>query len=234
MLGSATAVAGLGPNAAVAKPTNTLMTIAEEGSLEVDADVNAVDMGGVFTGQEAKFTLDAYQGKVFSGKVKSIALQPTVMNGVTTYRVILAVATPAQEFRIGMPSNIMLFRTIVKTAFLVPPASILKEGSRAFLFTVEKDSSPDRMHVRKRKCRFWEKRLPPLPFAASSARQRASWQRPTLNLRTSFPSLRISRKTSSSRIPIFPIFNSNGRPPPRSTRFRQFPDHSPKTFSSDF
>src|SRR5438445_8418704 len=42
MLGSATAVAGLGPNAAVSKPTNTLMTVAEEGSLEVDADVNAV------------------------------------------------------------------------------------------------------------------------------------------------------------------------------------------------
>lgn len=149
MLGSATAVAGLGPNAAVAKPTNTLMTIAEEGSLEVDADVNAVDMGGVFAGQEAKFTLDAFQGKVFSGRVKSIALQPTVINGVTTYRVILSIPTPAQEFRIGMPSSIMLFRTIAKNALLVPPASILKEGSRAFVFTVEKDSAPERVLLRK-------------------------------------------------------------------------------------
>ncbi len=126
MLGSATAVAGLGPNAAIAKPTNTLMTIAEEGSLEVDADVNAVDMGGVFAGQEAEFTLEAFQGKVFSGKVKSIALQPTVMNGVTTYRVILSVPRSAQEFSIGMPSNIMLFRTIAKNVLLVPPLSVLK------------------------------------------------------------------------------------------------------------
>lgn len=149
MLGSATAVAGLGPNAAVAKPTNTLMTIAEEGSLEVDADVNAVDMGGVFAGQEAKFTLDAFQGKVFSGKVKSIALQPTVMNGVTTYRVILSVPRSAREFSIGMPSNIMLFRTIAKNVLLVPPLSVLKEGRRAFLFTIEKDSAPDRIHLRK-------------------------------------------------------------------------------------
>jgi HlyD family secretion protein len=149
MLGSATAVAGLGPNAAVAKPTNTLMTIAEEGALEVNADVNAVDMGGVFAGQQAKFTLDAFQGKVFSGKVKTIALQPTVLNGVTTYRVILSVPRSAQEFRIGMPSNIMLFRTIATNALLVPPASILKEGSRSFVFTVEKDSAPDRIHLRK-------------------------------------------------------------------------------------
>ncbi len=149
MLGSATAVAGLGPNAAVAKPTNTLMTIAEEGSLEVDADVNAVDMGGVIAGQDAKFTLDAFQGKVFSGKVKTIALQPTVINGVTTYRVILSIPPSAQEFRIGMPSNIMLFRTIVKSALLVPPASILREGSRAFLFTVSKDSASDRIRLTK-------------------------------------------------------------------------------------
>jgi HlyD family secretion protein len=149
MLGSATAVAGLGPNAAIAKPTNTLMTIAEEGSLEVDADVNAIDMGGVFAGQEAKFTLDAFQGKMFSGKVKSIALQPTVINGLTTYRVILSVPRPAQEFRIGMPSNIMLFRTVAKNVLLVPPPSVLKEGRRAFLFTIEKDSAPDRIHLRK-------------------------------------------------------------------------------------
>jgi HlyD family secretion protein len=149
MLGSATAVAGLGPNAVVSKPTNTLMTIAEEGSLEVDAEVNAVDLGGVFTGQEAKFTLDAFQGKVFSGSVKSIALQPTVLNGVTTYRVILSVPRSVQELRIGMPSNIMLFRTIARNVLLVPPPSILKEGNRAFLFTIEKDSTPDRIHLRK-------------------------------------------------------------------------------------
>lgn len=149
MLGSATAVAGLGPNAAVAKPTNTLMTLAEEGSLEVDADVNAVDMGGVSMGQEAKFTLDAFQGKVFSGNVKSIALQPTVINGVTTYRVVLSIPHSAQEFRIGMPSNVMLFRTTAKSVLLVPPASILKEGTQVFLLAVEKDSASDRTYLRK-------------------------------------------------------------------------------------
>ena len=45
MLGSAIAVGGLGPNVAVSKRTNTLITVAEGGDLEVDADANAVDMG---------------------------------------------------------------------------------------------------------------------------------------------------------------------------------------------
>jgi RND family efflux transporter MFP subunit len=136
MLGSAAAVAGLGPNAAVSKPTNTLMTIAEEGSLEVNADVNAVDMGGVFVGQETKFTLDAFQGRAFPGNVKSIALQPTVTNGVTTYRVILSIPHSAHDFRIGMPSTIMLFRTVAKDAVLMPSSSVLRDGNRAFVFTV--------------------------------------------------------------------------------------------------
>jgi HlyD family secretion protein len=136
MLGSATAVAGIGPSSAVSKPTNTLMTIAEEKSLEVDADVNAVDLSGASVGQQADFTLDAVQGRVFHGIVKSIALQPTVTSGVTTYRVILSTPSESRDFRIGMPSNIMLFRTIATDALLVPPTSILRDGSRAFLFLI--------------------------------------------------------------------------------------------------
>jgi HlyD family secretion protein len=115
MLGSATAVAGLGPNAAISKPTNTLMTIAEEGDLEVDADVNAVDMGGVLTGQTAKFTIDAFQPEIFSGAVRSIALQPTVTIGVTTYLVVISIPLRDNRFRIGMPTNVMLFRIADKS-----------------------------------------------------------------------------------------------------------------------
>jgi HlyD family secretion protein len=139
MLGSATAVAGFGPNAAVSKPTNTLRTIAEQGDLEVDADVNAVDMGEVMTGQKANFTIDAFQPEVFSGTVRSIALQPTVTNGVTTYRVVLSIPRPDRRFRIGMPTNVMLFRTVAKDAILVPPTAVLKanRGSSVFAFSHE-------------------------------------------------------------------------------------------------
>ncbi len=143
MLGSATAVAGLGPNAAVSKPTNTLMTVAEQGDLEVDADVNAVDVGGVLTGQKANFTIDAFQPEVFSGTVRSIALQPTITNGVTTYRVIISIARADRRFRIGMPTNVMLFRTVAKDVILVPPTAVLRTngGSSVVTFSQEKQSA---------------------------------------------------------------------------------------------
>jgi HlyD family secretion protein len=138
MLGSATAVAGLGPNAAISKPTNTLMTIAQEGDLEMDADVNAVDMGGVLTGQTAKFSIDAFQPQVFSGIVRTIALQPTVTNGVTTYRVVIAVPRPDQRFRIGMPANVMLFRTVAKNVVLIPPTAVLRENGSSSVFVLHR------------------------------------------------------------------------------------------------
>jgi len=140
MLGSATAVAGLGPNAAISKPTNTLMTIAQEGDLEMDADVNAVDMGGVLTGQEAKFSIDAFQPRVFSGIVRTIALQPTVTNGVTTYRVVITVPQPDRRFRIGMPANVMLFRTVAKNVVLVPPTAILRENGSSSVFVLHREN----------------------------------------------------------------------------------------------
>jgi HlyD family secretion protein len=141
MLGSATAVAGLGPNAAVSKPTNVLMTIAEDGALEVDADVNAVDMGGVFVGQEAKLTLDASPARVFTGRVRSVALQPTVSSGVTTYRVIISIPKPSLVFRIGMPANIMLFHKVAPAAILVPASAILREAGRTYVFAIETSTS---------------------------------------------------------------------------------------------
>jgi HlyD family secretion protein len=149
MLGSATAVAGLGPNAAVSKPTNTLMTVAEEGDLEVDADVNAVDMGGVLTGQKANFTIDAFQPQVFSGTVRSIALQPTITNGVTTYRVIVSIPRADRRFRIGMPTNVMLFRTVAKDVILVPPTAVLRANGRSSVFTFSHENQPSKISSRK-------------------------------------------------------------------------------------
>ena len=143
MLGSATAVAGLGPNAAVSKPTNTLMTVAEDGDLEVDADANAVDMGGVLVGQTAKFTIDAFHPDIFSGTVRSIALQPTVINSVTTYRVVISILHPDHRLRIGMPANVMLLRRVAKNAILIPPTAVVRENGSASVYVLSPKGSPE-------------------------------------------------------------------------------------------
>lgn len=124
MLGSATAVAGLGPSAAVNKPTNVVMTIAEGGELSAYADVNAADLGNVYEGQPAEISIDAFRPEVFHGNVERVALQPVVLNNVTTYQVIVNVQHPNQRFRMGIPVDVMLFRTIASGAWILPPQAL--------------------------------------------------------------------------------------------------------------
>jgi HlyD family secretion protein len=133
LLGSAAAVAAVGSAGAAraGKPTNTLMTLASGRELLVDADVNALDLGGVRLGQEATFTVDAFQPKQFHGRVSEIALQPTVVNNVTTYQVKITITDPDSRFRIGLPANVWLVTTHARQAWLAPRAAIKEQNGVA-------------------------------------------------------------------------------------------------------
>jgi HlyD family secretion protein len=139
MLGSAAAVASLGPADAVSKPTNTLMTLAASGPLVVDADVNEVDLGGVRKGQRVEFVTDAFRPKIYHGRVSSVALQPTVINNVTTYRTTIAISDPDPRFRIGLPVNVMLLTEKARNAILIPPAA-LESDREGYFVTVFRPS----------------------------------------------------------------------------------------------
>jgi HlyD family secretion protein len=138
MLGSAAAVAAIGANSATSKPTNILMTIAQGGSLQVWADVNAADLGGVGKQQPVEISIDAFRPKVFRGIVKEIALQPTINNGVTTYQVKIDLRDRNSRFRIGMPTDVMLLRTIVKSGTLVPAEAIMTIQGKTFVRVAQK------------------------------------------------------------------------------------------------
>jgi HlyD family secretion protein len=124
MLGSAAAVAALGSAVSVSKPTNILMTIAQVGDLEAWADVNAADLGSVGIGQPVEVSIDAFLPKIFLGMVKTIALQPVVSNGVTTYEVRIRTDNPDRRFRIGMPANVMLLTRLSEDRLIVPREAV--------------------------------------------------------------------------------------------------------------
>ncbi len=48
MLGSAAAVASIGVFSTMSKPTNTVMTLAQNGILQLYADVNEADFAGIY------------------------------------------------------------------------------------------------------------------------------------------------------------------------------------------
>ena len=54
-----------------------LFTLAEDlNRMQVEADIDEADIGAVKTGQDARFTVDAYPGKTFPAKIETLEFSP--------------------------------------------------------------------------------------------------------------------------------------------------------------
>ena len=60
---------------------------------QVWASVDEADIGHIYPGLPVQFTIDAYPGEVFEGKVSRIRLNPVTTQDRTTYTVIVATNT---------------------------------------------------------------------------------------------------------------------------------------------
>ena len=58
--------------------------------MQVIADVDEADIGGVKEGNRVTFTADAYPDDTFEGTVKQVRLEATTTNNVVTYEVVIS------------------------------------------------------------------------------------------------------------------------------------------------
>ncbi len=58
--------------------------------MQVIANVDEADIGGVKEGDRVNFTVDAYPDDVFQGTVKQVRLEATTTNNVVTYEVVIS------------------------------------------------------------------------------------------------------------------------------------------------
>jgi len=85
----------------------TLFLIAKDLSqMEIYALIDESDIGQIKEGQKAKFTVDAYSDKEFSGTVKEVRLQPQTISNVVNYTVIVDAANPENILLPGMTATI--------------------------------------------------------------------------------------------------------------------------------
>lgn len=98
-----------GQTVAASFSTPTLFTIANDlKNMQVEADVDEADIGGVRNGQKVTFTVDSYPDDTFNGTVKQIRLQPTVTSNVVTYTVIIDAPNPDEKLYPGMTANVTI------------------------------------------------------------------------------------------------------------------------------
>ena len=88
--------------------------------MEAEIDIDEADIGLVRKGQEAVFTVDAFQQRAFHSTVSQINYDYKVVENVITYAVILNVDNPDLTLRPGMTTNVDIKVAQVKDALCVP------------------------------------------------------------------------------------------------------------------
>jgi HlyD family secretion protein len=115
----------VGQTVAASFSTPTLFTIADDLSkLQIQASIDEADIGQVKVGQAARFTVDAYPDRQFSGTVSQIRLQPATVQNVVTYTVMIDLDNPDLAIMPGMTANLTIAVKQARDVFKVPLAAL--------------------------------------------------------------------------------------------------------------
>jgi len=118
------------PNAYV-QPEMKLYTIADLSSVWVYANVFQDDVGRLRPGDPAKVTVDAYPGRLFTGRIDQILPQVDLATRTVKVRVVLA--NRGLALKPGMYVNVEIAASLGRQ-LVVPSTAVLHSGERSIAF----------------------------------------------------------------------------------------------------
>ncbi len=99
----------VGQTVAASLSAPTLFTIANDlTQMQVIANIDQADIGLVEQAKSVKFSVDAFPGKEYDGKIEEMRLNPVNVQNVVTYNVVIDVANPEQQLKPGMTANLTI------------------------------------------------------------------------------------------------------------------------------
>ncbi|MEJ2633868.1 MAG: efflux RND transporter periplasmic adaptor subunit [Calditrichia bacterium] len=140
----------VGQTVAASFATPTLFIIAEDlTKMEILAQVDESDIGQIKVGQTADFTVAAFPDSNFEGKVEEIRLQPTVVQNVVNYTVVVSASNKNKVLLPGMTATLDFIIARRDNVLRVPNAALsyqpgpelLKEYQKSL--SLEMESMPD-------------------------------------------------------------------------------------------
>lgn len=115
----------VGQTVAASLQAPVLFTIAQDlRAMEVHTNVAEADIGRLVAGMPASFTVDAYPGKVFRGRIREIRNAPQVVQNVVTYDAVIDVANPDLELKPGMTAAVTVITGRRDDVLRVPNAAL--------------------------------------------------------------------------------------------------------------
>lgn len=122
-----------GQTVAASFNTPELFTIAKDlTNMQVVANVDEADIGGVKEGDRVTFTVDAYPDDTFEGTVKQVRLEATTTNNVVTYEVVISASNADLKLKPGLTANV--------TIYTQERSGVLAVANKALRFTPTKET----------------------------------------------------------------------------------------------
>ena len=115
----------VGQTVAASLSAPTLFTIANDlTKMQVIANIDQADIGLVENAKSVRFTVDAFPGKDFDGKIEQMRLNPQNVQNVVTYNVVIDVDNPEQKLKPGMTTNLTFTIDERNNVLKVPNAAL--------------------------------------------------------------------------------------------------------------
>ena len=104
--------------------------------MQVETSIDESDVGRIIEGQDATFTVDAFPGRIFKGKVKQIRKAPVNIQNVVTYTVLISADNPDLKLLPGMTANARIVVEEHEKALKIPNAAL------RFRMPIDKNAKP--------------------------------------------------------------------------------------------
>ena len=92
--------------------------------MQVDTNVDESDVGRIRLDQPAAFTVDAWPGRIFQGRVAQIRQAPINVQNVITYDVVIHVSNQDLKLFPGMTANVTIFTGHAANVLRLPKAAL--------------------------------------------------------------------------------------------------------------
>jgi len=86
------------------------------------ASIDEADVGQIREGVPASFTIDAYPGETFTGRISQIRNNAQEQQNAVTHSAVVDVANPDQKLMPGMTANIAILAAHAENVLTIPDA----------------------------------------------------------------------------------------------------------------
>jgi RND family efflux transporter MFP subunit len=120
----------------------SLVSIIRTDLLKLSFTVSEKDVGGLRVGQDVAFFVDAFPGREFRGRLKTI--YPGLEEQTRSLQVEAVVANPDRSLKPGFFARVTLYTGTPRNTVVVPITALLYDNATTKLFVVEGNRAKDR------------------------------------------------------------------------------------------